>query len=135
MKYIKKWTNFESLTVTIGSISGILLFDKLRKFIKKENSNRKLTNIVMDMLQMMKEEQNKGLDIDFLISDFPDYYRLYQKSQDSYVKVYKNENKVIWYFMNKSFNIDIIDFYRKVIIKYIENQINHGDYLKHLNKN
>ena len=89
----------------------------------------------MDMLQMMKEEQNKGLDIDFLISDFPDYYRLYQKSQDSYVKVYKNENKVIWYFMNKSFNIDIIDFYRKVIIKYIENQINHGDYLKHLNKN
>ena len=135
MKYIKKWKNFESLTVTIGAISGIFLFDKLRKFIKKENSNRKLTNIVMDMLQMMKEEQNKGLDIDFLISDFPDYYRLYQKSQDSYVKVYKNENKVIWYFMNKSFNIDIIDFYRKVIIKYIENQINHGDYLKHLNKN
>ena len=129
MKYIK---SFESLALTVGAISGIFLFDKLRMFIKKEKHNRDLIKLIMAMLEKLKAERAGGFEQMLTISDFPDFYRLYNKESDSYFKIYKTENKVIWTIFGKTYTIDIIDFYRKSMIEYIENEINHGDYLQRI---
>jgi hypothetical protein len=121
MKYIKK---FESLALTIGTISGIFIFEKIRQFLKKEYQNQKLVNLVSDILQDMKYNRKNTT---YKISDFPDYYRLY--NDDIYIKVFKNENKLMFSYKNQLIDIKIIDFYRKAIINYIENEINNGDWL------
>lgn len=127
MKYIKK---FESFGLILGTISGIFIFEKIRQFLKKEYQNRHLVGLVTEILLDMKYNRK---DTTYKISDFPDYYRLY--NDDIYLKVFKNENKLMFSYKNELIDINIIDFYRKAIIGWIENEIHNNDWLNKERKN